>query len=183
MIISHKHKFISLDPPKTGTNYRQNLLWNSGDNVRGLMQHANLAEVQNYFHEFNLSDYFIFTFVRNPWDRFLSYYNWCNKPLNPDSFRSWLKGYLGSRHALFQSHWYIQDGVIATDFIGSLENMNKDMKFILNKINLPLTLPSKKANRAKRRVSYQDFYNQELIDLVAEKEKSVIELKGYDYIA
>ena len=182
MIISHKHKFISLDPPKTGTNYRQNLLWNYGDYVKDL-QHANLAEVQNYFHEFNLSDYFIFTFVRNPWDRFLSCYNWYNKPLNPDSFRSWLKEYLGSRHALLQSHWYIQDGVIATDFIGSLENMNKDMKFILNKINLPLTLPSKKANRAKRRVSYQDFYNQELIDLVAEKEKSVIKLKGYDYIA
>jgi len=56
------------------------------------------------------------------------------------------------------------------------------MKLILNKINLPLALPSKKSNLSKQRVNYQDFYNQELIDLVAKKEKSVIELKGYDYI-
>ena len=181
MIISHKHKFISLDPPKTGTNYRQNLLWNSGDYLKGF-QHANLAEVQNYFHEFNLSDYFIFTFVRNPWDRFLSFYNWSNLPLDPDSFGSRLKGHLGRQSTKPQSHWYIQDGVIVTDFIGSLENMHKDMKLILNKINLPLTLPSKKSNQSKITLNVKDFYNQELIDLVAEKEKNVIQLKGYDFI-
>jgi len=180
MIISHKHKFISLDPPKTGTNYRQNLLWKHGEHVTSL-QHGNLIEIKKHFINYDFSDYFVFTFVRNPWDRFLSYYNWLNRPLDPDSFGSWLKGHLGRQSAKPQSHWYIQDGVIVTDFIGSLENMHKDMKLILNKINLPLTLPSKKSNRSQRRVNYQDFYNQELIDLVANHEKEVIQLKGYEY--
>ena len=69
MIISHKHKFISIDPPKTGTNYRQNLLWNYGEFIEDL-QHANLIEVKNFFQDYDLEDYFVFTFVRNPWYRY-----------------------------------------------------------------------------------------------------------------
>lgn len=192
MIISHKHKFISLDPPKTGTNYRQNMLWNYGDYITDL-QHANLAEVQNYFHEFDLSDYFTFTFVRNPWKRYLSWFNFLNRDnpknnISPETFHRFMFPHLSEtsrtkdlRITLPQSFWFQEQGKVNVDFIGCLENITEDMKLILNKINLPLTLPSKKSNTSKRIVSYQDFYNQELIDLVAKKEKSVIELKGYKF--
>lgn len=193
MIISHKHKFISLDPPKTGTNYRQNLLTDYGDYVQAL-QHANLAEVQNYFHQYDLSDYFTFTFVRNPWKRYLSWFNHINRDnrnhdLSPQKFHDFMFFYLSQtpevnderRITLPQSFWFEGEGKINVDFIGSLENITKDMSYVLYKLNVNTQLKNNPANKSMHKINYQDFYNQELIDLVAEKEKNVIELKGYDY--
>ena len=192
MLISHKHKFISLDPPKTGTNYRQNLLWNSGDYVQGL-QHANLAEVQNYFHQYDLSNYFTFTFVRNPWKRYLSWFHYLNRgnrnhDLSPQQFYNFMFCYLSKtpqtndlRITLPQSYWFEREGKINVDFIGCLENIKEDMNYVLDKLKIKTQLKNKKANKSIYKLNYDDAYNQELIELVAKKEKSVIQLKNYHY--
>ena len=192
MIISHKHKFISLDPPKTGTNYRQNLLLNHGQHIQNL-QHANLTQIQNALSEFDLSDYYTFTFVRNPWKRYLSWYNFVNRDntkenVSQEDFHKFMIWGLsqpsqpnGLKITLAQSFWFKEQGKINVDFIGSLENITEDMNYILNEINIDIKVNTRPVNRSTYKLNYDDAYNQELIDLVANKEKSVIELKGYEY--
>lgn len=190
MIISHDHKFICLDPPKTGTNYRQNLLWNYGDHV-SVLQHANLIEVKNFFKGYNLEDYFFFTFVRNPWRRYLSWFNFfyrdsSEEKLSPEEFHRFMHLYLSqnsqeskTRISLPQSFWFEHNNEINVDFIGCLENITQDMRSILNKININTQPKTKAVHQSKYKLNFCDAYNQELIDLVAKKESKVIKLKGY----
>lgn len=190
MIISHKHKFISLDPPKTGTNYRQNLLTDYGDYIQGL-QHANLAEVQNYFHQYDLSNYFTFTFVRNPWKRYLSWFHFLHRnsrghQLDPQKFHDFIFHLSKTpqesnlRITLPQSYWFEHQNEINVDFIGRLENIKEDMNYVLDKLKINIQLKNKPENKSTYKLNYDDAYNQKLIDLVAQKEKSVIDLKGYN---
>ena len=190
MIISHDNKFICLDPPKTGTNYRQNLLWNYGQYISGL-QHANLIEVKNFFQGRNLEDYFVFTFVRNPWRRYLSWFNFLHRDSSknktpPEEFHRFMHFYLSqnfqeskARISLPQSFWFENNNEINVDFIGSLENITQDMESILDKININAELKTKAENQSQYKLNFCDAYNQELIDLVAKKESKVIKLKGY----
>ena len=80
-----------------------------------------------------------------------------------------------------QSYWFEREGKINVDFIGSLENITKDMNYVLDKLNINTQLKNNPANKSIYKIKYEDAYNQQLIDLVAQKEKSVIELKGYEY--
>lgn len=186
MIISHKYKFICLDPPKTGTNYRQNLLWNYGEHISGL-QHANLIEVKNFFQDQNLEDYFVFTFVRNPWRRYFSWFNFLHSEtardqIPPREFSVFIKTMLNKDHLKIskpQSFWFMDKGSINVDFIGSLENLTQDMSYILNRIGLPIDFSNKIVLQSKYKLNFHDAYNQELIDIVAQKESDVIKLKGY----
>lgn len=181
MILSHKYKFISLDPQKTGTNYRTILLDKYGER-HPTNQHTNLSGVRDYF-DINLQDYFKFTFVRNPWERYLSWFRWEKSHRNPDllltpeSFETWIKSYIHKTNDL--SYWYLEHDEMAVDFIGTLENMSEDLKYILSEVGLKLKLPNKKMNSSGDRLNINDFYNQETIDLVANKEANVIHLKGY----
>lgn len=186
MIISHKHKFICIDPPKTGTNYRQNLLWNYGDHISEL-QHANLIEVKNFFQGYNLEDYFVFAFVRNPWRRYFSWFNFLHREtprdqISPQEFDILIKTMSNENHLKIskpQSFWFMHEGNINVDFIGSLENMTKDMSYIFKNIGLSIEFPKKPVLQSNYKLDFHNAYNQQLIDLVAQKEKSVIDLKGY----
>lgn len=192
MIISHKHKFICIDPPKTGTNYRQSLLWNYGEHISEL-QHANLIEVKNFFQGRNLEDYFVFAFVRNPWRRYLSWFNFfyrdsSEEKLSPEEFHKFMHLYLSqnfqeskARISLPQSFWFKHNDQINVDFIGSLENITQDMESILDKIKINIQPKSKATNQSKYKLNFCDAYNQQLIDLVAQKEKVVISLMDYKY--
>lgn len=184
MIISTKYKFISLDPQKTGTNYRQNLLIRGDKDSKRhpTNQHANLSGVRDCF-DINSEDYFKFTFVRNPWERYLSWFRWQRSvhapdlPITPESFQTWVINQIGRLNDL--SFWYLEHDEMAVDFIGMLENMSGDMKYILSKVGLKLKVPNKPINSSGNRLHLNDFYNQETIDLVANKEANVINLKGY----
>jgi len=188
VIISHKHKFISLDPPKTGTNYRQNLFWDYGYYVKRL-QHANLIEVKNFFKSRNvdLHDYFVFTFVRNPWNRYLSYFNWFHRNngydrLTHSEFRRFMYNpkYHRDKYLAFpQSYWFEHRNVMNIDFVGAIENFKQDMDFVLSKIGINLTLSDRVENKSDGRLKFHDAYSQDLINFVAKKEERVIELKGY----
>ena len=188
MIISHKHKFICLDPPKTGTTYRQKWLSFLGDRIDEL-QHANLTEVKNHLQD-SFDDYFVFTFVRSPWVRYLSWFSFLNRnesnpQLSPEAFHRFMCSYFfgaykdsGLRITLPQSFWFSDLNI---NFVGCLENMHADLAFVLDHLNVSTKLPLKPENKSKYKLNPNEFYNTELIDFVLNHEKEVIKLKGYNF--
>jgi hypothetical protein len=102
MLLSLKNKYICLNPPKTGTGYRENVLnshyeysmLHERENQRksltkqGIkldkissfngLRHSNIQRVMSWVASKNIQiddDIFWFTFTRNPWDRAVSFYN------------------------------------------------------------------------------------------------------------
>jgi len=139
-----------------------------------------------------LEDYFVFTFVRNPWRRYLSWFNFFYRDssedkVSPQEFYSFMRLHLSPhsqesnlRITLPQSYWFEHQNEINVNFIGCLENLKEDMEFVLRKIQINSPMRNKVENKSNYKLNFHDAYNQELIDLVAEKEKSVIQLKGYN---
>ena len=86
MLLSHKHKFVTIDIPKTGTRSMRETLQPLGiiDIVGpqsasvGFWQHSTALEVKKYFTKqgWDWDDYFKYVVVRNPWDRYLSFINY-----------------------------------------------------------------------------------------------------------
>ncbi|ABL70796.1 MULTISPECIES: sulfotransferase family 2 domain-containing protein [Paracoccus] len=99
MIISHRHRYVFVHIPKTGgTSLTMALEARVGKDdiilsdtpkgrnrrrrVRGvaargrLWKHSTLADIQGLVDAAALADYLVFTLVRNPWARALSYYSW-----------------------------------------------------------------------------------------------------------
>jgi hypothetical protein len=101
---------------------------------------------------FDLSDVFVFTVVRHPYDRVMSWYffhkQWKVEPYNSLSFDEWIKE--GCPH-----HWTMQSGFDwkeenkspllqynfiegserGVDFIGKVENLKDDLPYIVNRLN------------------------------------------------
>ena len=78
-----------------------------------------------------------------------------------------------------------QDGDVIVDHLIDFNNLEKDFSFVCGKLNIDPPEKLKTENQMDYKqvnVDFYDFYNQELIDLVAEKDKKVIALKNYDYI-
>ena len=85
MLISHKHKFITVDIPKTGTRSLRETLDGLGIiDVLGkpyksddrLKQHASILNIKQGFIDNGWSefdDYYKYSVVRNPWDRYFSF--------------------------------------------------------------------------------------------------------------
>ena len=79
MIISHELKFIFIHVHRTGGTTLKNLLITQTRNkVATNTQHGNARTAGCLLLEKH-SDYFVFGFVRNPWERMLSWYSVLNK--------------------------------------------------------------------------------------------------------
>ncbi|WP_069300155.1 sulfotransferase family 2 domain-containing protein [Neptunicoccus sediminis] len=99
MIISHGRQFIFVHIPKTGGTslalaLEQKAMKDDiliGDTPKAqqrrrrlkdvktsgrLWKHSKLADVYGLVDQDQLERYFVFTLVRNPWDRMVSYYHW-----------------------------------------------------------------------------------------------------------
>lgn len=216
MLISHKHKFITIDIPKTGTrSLRESLLPLNIIDVRGLAnfesefyQHdfATRAKKQFTKNNWNWSDYFKFTIVRNPWARYFSFFKYFksygDKYLRRDKSIDWdepelnqgelcvelfkskddqavLKNIILNNHAQ-DAYYRNKCGETIVDYIAEFEDLSNEFIFFCDKINI--NAPQlQHGNKSSTSFSMIDVYNQQLIDLVAEKEKNVIELKNYNY--
>lgn len=218
MLISHSHKFITIDIPKTGSRSLRESLYPLGliDIVgkpfveADFYQHDTAIRAKKQFakHNFNWNDYFKFTIVRNPWARYFSFFkyfkNYADKFLRRDESIKWKQPELNQGKAcveLFKgkddqtvlkniilnndsqdSYYCDRNGEIIVDHIASFENLENEFIFLCNQvgINAPHL---KHGNKSPQSESMHDIYNQQLIDLVASKEKGVIDFIGYDYIA
>lgn len=145
------------------------------------------------------NNYFKFSFVRNPWDRAVSMYTYLatKKPEGTvdtyfhqlftkhikdfNSFISYLEHNGIDQFTLFQSQsFYLLDykNEIAVDYVGKVENMEKDYEFIKNKLSLTSSITRKNASIRK---PYQSYYTPELKNRVGDLYRKDIDIFNYDF--
>ncbi len=208
MIVSHRHRFIFAAVPKTGTHsVRQALREQMGDedveqvglfvNKRfpwedlAAIQHGHLAlrQVRPYLGEDAFDAYFKFAFVRNPFDRFVSY---CAFMLRGgDDFqrqpqavmRHFLFNAPPEQHILFQPQASLlvdDDGkTLLADTVGRVEDMQGGYEAICARIGIA-PRPLDRVNGTTRG-DYRQYYDQTLIDGVARRYAQDLDLFGYTF--
>lgn len=197
-MISHAHKAIFIHIPKCGGTSTSQALIN-----RNFTGDFNKASTHWRKYDINLhTNYFKFTSVRNPWDRFVSEYLWRNKRdwnhhTNQDirwdmSFKECCNALVQEklkliyprmeRIHLWSQHKMIEYAVGSCDninFIGKFENLQEDFDIICDKIGIPQEqLPHK--NKSKRK-HYTEYYDDETKELVAKKYAKDIEYFDYRF--
>jgi hypothetical protein len=206
MIVSARHRFIFAAIPKTGTHaVRRALRAPLGpEDIEqvGLFVdkrfpipdlgaighgHLGLAQVRPYFKPEVFAGFFKFAFVRNPFDRFISYCAFVTRDdgdFARDS-RKVMREILANPphdHVLFQpQHSFIADadGTLLTDQVGRVEDMQASYDAIAARIGIPST-PLERVNATERR-DYRDYYDPPLIDAVANLYARDLDLFGYRF--
>lgn len=177
-------------PKAAGTSINQALYGRT-------LGHFSAEEIRDNFSGFYHSA-FVFSFVRNPWDRALSAYRFAKAGrtesmgiVNPEKyqipeFRSfesflfdWLpKNDLNCADFVFQpQHRFVCDGngEVITDYIGKVENIDNDIAVVEGKTGRSLKLGQ--SNKTKTAARYTESYlDQDMIDIVAEHYARDVEL-------
>ena len=207
MIISHQHRFVFAAIPKTGTHsVRQALREHMSEadleqvglfvNKRFPFEelaairhgHITLDQIRPFLGEEAFAGYFKFAFVRNPFDRFVSYCAFMTRAdgafLNQPQqvMRYLLFEAPPTQHILFQpQHSFVTDadGKLLADHVGRVEDMQASYDAICERIGIP-SAPLGQVN-SSRRGSYRDYYDQALIDGVAAYYRRDLELFGYEF--
>ena len=156
--------------------------------------------------------YFKFAFVRNPWSRVVSLYKYYGFSQKLE-FKSFLLGVFKDK-LLDEKRWFVgpqsdfvcsADDTLMVDYIGRMENIQEDFRYVCKEIGLPSTdVPhvNKSKNRGpvfslrpkplaknllsslrKKRIPsfnrYQDYYDTESADFVAQLYERDIRLFSY----
>ena len=208
MIVSHRHRFVFAAVPKTGTHaVRQALREQMGEedleqvglfvNKRfpwptlAAIQHGHFAlrELRPYLGDALFDAYFKFAFVRNPFDRFVSY---CAFMLRGgdvfeqrprEAMHHFLFGDPPERHILFQPQSDLLVGddrtTLLTDHVGRVEDMEGSYDAICARIGIP----SRALDRVNgtRHDAYHRYYDRQLIDGVTARYEQDLELFGYTF--
>ena len=161
--------------------------------------HAPLSSIQQLLTAAEFQTYFKFTFVRNPWDRLVSAYEFLRVGVGDEEydkalsnqitgfgsferFLGWIKETEGCAGIHFYpQHKYVnsEDSTNAMDFVGYFETLGRDVSLVANRLGLSVNLPH--INATPSRTAYQDYYTPRSIDLVGEVYQEEIELFGYDF--
>jgi len=171
-------KFVFIHIPKTaGSSFRTSLYENfDNENLKNfdLNQHITANELHQFFNKnsLNWDEYFKFSFVRNPWSRIVSYYEYQFK--EHITFSSFCKTSKDSQLAYLTN----KESDILVDFIGKFENLQEDSNTIFDKIGVPQQLPHKNKTKHKH---YTEYYNEETKQNVAENYKDDILYFGYEF--
>jgi hypothetical protein len=147
--------------------------------------------------------YYRFSFVRNPWDRAISAYNFVKQggtslvqPLPNNIYKSsmvdtfdtflteWLQHQdLGEIDVVFEPQYkYIfdYDENLLVDFVGKIENIEIDLKKIESKINRKIEM--KNLNKSNRTTNpYHSEYTNESFEIISKIYAKDIALFNYDF--
>jgi hypothetical protein len=205
-IILEDYKLIYLNLPKTGCSSVKKSLLDKLKNEEVHLQ--NELDIHSLFGNMShfgklpakYKDYYMFTFVRNPFTRVVSGY--LNKFRDFERIKKHgflYQGYMGDiftldmefdeyvrnmvkiPHAFAEKHFrplYHSVSVNATkpvDYIGKFQTMAEDFKFIQEKFELPPLPHLNKSNS----YDYRTYYTPELVELVYQYYKQDIE--QFDY--
>lgn len=207
MIISQQHQFVFVAIPKTGTHsVRQALrehmhaddLEQVGlfvnkrfpfEELSGIRHgHISLQQIRPLIGEEDFTRYVKFAFVRNPFDRFVSYCAFMTRAngafaKDPQRvMRHILFDAPPTDHVLFQpQHSFLvdADGSMLADEVGRVEQMQASYDSICKRIGIP-SAQLGQVNSSSRG-NYRDYYDQVSIDGVTERYGRDLELFDYQF--
>ena len=202
MIINHQHRFLFVHIQKTaGTSVTEALGRVEGSQRLGY-DHSMLSSVDAAVYE----GYYVFCFVRNPFDRLVSWWNMMlHKGVHNDFSRYLLSGSSGfsafldrieviyeanplerdANHPYPKSIAFNQldyvtgiDGHLAADFIGRFEYLETDFRRLSEEIGVHLALPH---TNAFARRHYREYYTPVDVEKVRKLYKRDLDHFGYDF--
>jgi hypothetical protein len=207
MIISHKHRYIFFAIPKTGTHaVRQALRGQLGEEdleqVGLFVQkkfpfpefadirhgHISAQQIRPVLGDAVFEGYTKFAFVRNPFDRFVSYCAFMSRgkdfmETQPLRFMKWVvREQRPVEHMLYQpQHQMVTDaqGRLELDIVGRNETMQASYDAICARLGIE-TAALERVNASSHR-PWQDYYDAELRDLVADLYRRDLELFDYAF--
>ncbi len=127
-----------------------------------------------------IDQYFIFTFVRNPWERMVSGYFYSRglrrRLAHQMSFREFCHSH-SQRYQYNNSLWHTQP--IPYDFVGRVETLQADFNRLCDRLGLGrMTLPHRNTSRHG---DYRQYYDDETRELVTRKYARDIETFDYKF--
>lgn len=156
-----------------------------------LWKHSTLADVEGLVTRDEMSAFFVFTLVRNPWDRLVSYYHW----LRAQSFdhvavklaqNAEFDAFLTHPHTVatfergsYQSYMRDSAGQEYCDLYIRLEHFAQDSTALWHHLGFRLELPV--ANTSQRERDYRFYYTDKLADHVARICACDVQLFGYNF--
>ncbi len=205
MLICDGPRFLFVHVQKTGGSSLAAALTSSLPHVRPFLgTHDHASQARDALGDAFWS-YFRFAFVRNPWDRLVSWYSMIvqqsrGRP-RESLHRLWryvldtsstfdefvlrctdtIDDVDGRKSFLYNQLDYLSDaeGNLLVDFVGRYESLDADARQVFRRLGLPAAeLP--RLNRS-RRADYRDYYTARTQDVVAERYRRDIEHFGYRF--
>jgi Sulfotransferase family len=156
-------------------------------------KHFRFMDYEKFLSDQIMLRYFKFSFVRNPWDLMVSKYEYgrstnivswgfCDKigktkqEVTFEEYMEHTKDY----NDMTYEYW-LNANKYKLDYVGKLENINEDWAYIcgrcqMEKLELPLVNKNK-----KRKLKYQEYYNDEMKDFVYNKYKVWVDTFKYEF--
>lgn len=158
----------------------------------------------------NLSQYFVFGFVRNPWDFWVSNYfaqktngyipniftfkdfvktandlifgSKCKETFSQSGYYNRLLYYDRRRHTNEPSWSYYSTGTFIANYIGKYETQDEDLEIVEKKTGIKLPRMSQLPMLGKtEREHYSHYYDEETKQMVREIETNIIMVYGYEF--
>ena len=202
MIISRAHRILFIHIQKTGgSSIERHLADACPDSEQFIGKHATVVEAKTRLGE-AYADYFTFSFVRNPWDRLVSWYNmiraygptnttnqfWAYVLANSSCFEEFIRNCTetvseyGTKKSIVRNQIdYLSDDSsdILVDETGRFECFADDGKRIL--ASASITVPRVHHQGGLPHEHYSTYYTEETRDIVASRFRKDIEAFGYEY--
>lgn len=149
-------------------------------------EHSPISQAKNIMPKSLYESYFKFAFVRNPYTRLVSAYEFIKRHPGHPRYKKVIKmdfyEYILYQSKRFDAHQINmltdKNGILQMDFIGRFENLHKDWAYICNKLKLDNAELSHRKKASP--VNYSDYYNDENKALVAKLWKKDFEAFGYN---
>lgn len=183
------YKFIFLHPGKCGGSSVKTCLWSLKLNPRLGNGHSTLNEQRDHIinRGLNPDEYHVFTMVRNPYDRMVSWYTHASQGSDANKTHKKYAGtfleFLKERLDVNKPSENLIPPYSSCDTVLRYESLQSDFDVLLSKLNLPsVTLPRlNQTNRSTHsRQHFMDMYDTEARNIVHEYFHHVITEFNYD---
>jgi len=134
--------------------------------------------LQQYANKYDLTKYTTFTIVRNPFDRFVSMYEFRRERHDEKrSFEAFARKPSGFKKPMVD--WLRIDGEIAVDMVLKFETLKSDFKAMCDTLNISKGILPHKFKTT--RTSYKNYYTDETKQIVQEMYKEDLFIFEYDF--
>jgi hypothetical protein len=197
VIVSHRLRCIFVHVQKTAGTSIENVLRHhdadAGSNLHAGRRHLHAREIRELVPRDVWDGYFKFAFVRNPFERLVSWYFMCVQVPVPNgfcryvrdnfpTFESFVTGAtsgMGEKTTRNQADYVNDaDGAQIVDFVGRYESLTDDFAKVARRLGVAAALPR---SNPSTHGDYRDYYTDAMRDIVAARYARDLDCFGYRF--